>query len=123
MQISTVSSQVSPAYGSAAYSQMKINRSETSYSHNENIDIYYHEDDGGSSIQLSLNRHVEYLETTYTDQGLLLQPETNSLPLSGEVETSQTESLLNVQKQYLDIIRNRVEYLLDQLIQNSKGEQ
>jgi len=119
MQISTVSNPVSPVYGSAAYSQLHINRTETSYTRNENIDIYYHEKDGDSSVQLSLNRHVEYHETTYTAQGLLLQPETNSLPLSGEIETTETESLLNVQEQYLDIIRKKVEYLLNQLMHNS----
>lgn len=117
MQIFTVSNPVSPAYGNTAHSQMHI--SETSYTQHESIDIYYHENDGDSSVQLSLNRYVEYHESTYTAQGLMLQPKTNSLPLSGEIKTSETESLLNVQEQYLDIIRKKVEYLLNQLAQNS----
>lgn len=119
MQISTVSNPVSPAYGNTSLSQMRI--SEKSYIQHENIDIYYHENDGNSSVQLSLNRHVEYHEYTYTAQGLSLLPETNSLQLSGEIETSDTKSLLNVQEQYLDIIKKKVEYLLNQLMQNSKG--
>ena len=119
MQISTVSNPVSPAYGNTALSQMQINRTETSYTRHENIDIYYQ--NGDTSVQLSLNSYIEYHESTYTAEGIVLQPEMNSLQLSGEIETIDTKSLLIVKEQYLDIIRKKVEYLLDQLIQNSKG--
>lgn len=121
MQISTVTNPVSPAYGNASYSQMRL--SETSFTQHESIDIYYQENDGGSSVQLSLNRHVEYHESTYTAQGLMLQPESISQPQSGEVETTGMESQFNIQEQtaYLDIIRKKVEYLLNKLIENSNN--
>lgn len=63
MQISTVTDTVSPANGSNAYSQIHTNRTATSYTQHENMDIYYHEHDGDRSVLLSLNRQMNTMNS------------------------------------------------------------
>ena len=116
MQISTIPDTVSSAYNS--FVPTRTYSSEITSIQQETIDISYQNRD--YSVQLSLNKSIEYNESMYTAEGLLPQTETNFLQPSNELETSQSETVLNLYEQYLDMIRRRVEYLLNQLIQNSE---
>ena len=116
MQTSSIPDTVSSAYNS--FVPTRTYSSEINSIQQETIDISYQ--NGDYSVQLSLNQSIEYNESMYTAEGLLPQTETNFLQPSNELETSQSETVQNLYEQYLNLIRRKVEYLLNQLIKNSE---
>ncbi|MCE5249724.1 DUF5610 domain-containing protein [bacterium] len=112
MQISTLANAVSPTYGNQVYSQStsgKLSRTSAT------ADISYQNQ--GDSVQLSLTGRIEYEEVTYSAEGTLSQ----TAPVEEESGTEESNLAENLYNRYLEIIRKRIEYLLQEIFGQGKN--
>ena len=100
----------------------------TRYYHKENIELNINSSDSNTSINLSLSSSVTYQETIYNEKGLIVgfsksNSGDNSILPRGITEVDdappEIDSLIdNVWENYLELLRERVEYLLKQITEN-----
>ena len=112
MQISTMSDLVSLPQSSSTYSSTYL--SEKTASEQTSLSVDY--DGAGNISQVTYSKSSSYQESTYSSEGLMVQ--SSSTPYSALESGSLTESgsARYSQYQYLDVLRQRVTYLLNELI-------
>ncbi len=103
----------------------------TQYYHQENIELNINYSDQDTIINLSLSSSVTYMETTYNEKGMIpglsnRNSGVDSILPRGITETDvaiqEIDSFVdNVLDNYLQLIRERVEYLLKQLTEKNSG--
>jgi len=126
MNISPLSPQVNSFQYSSSTQKIAVQ-----YYHHENVELNINFSDQNTSIDLSLSSSVTYLETTYNDKGLIVglsqsAPAGNSILPRKITETdaalpgidSVTDKILG---NYLELLKERVEYLLKQITEKRGG--
>lgn len=94
----------------------------THYYNQENVELNINYSDQNYSVNLSLSSSVTYIETTYTENGFMVNlPISNfkdiAVPPRGNINTGEVLSESDPSfdedwRNYLELIRNRIEYLL-----------
>ena len=120
MQISPLLPQVTP-FNNFTSTQKFVSE----YYHSENFELDINYSDQNNSVDLSLSASVTYIETIYNEQGFMVnqpynnfdEPVVNSQSIiNTDTILSEVESKFNeVWMKYLELIKERVEYLLNQI--------
>ncbi|MBN1291213.1 MAG: hypothetical protein JXB48_05175 [Candidatus Latescibacteria bacterium] len=112
MQISTMTNTFNSPYENINYSRTYL--SEKTVSQQSSLNVSY--DDTGNLSQIRISERMQYHETTYSAEGITSQSTPTPFSILDNGELKEAESTEYIQDQYLEILRRRVAYLLNELI-------
>jgi len=111
MPISALSSGTVSSLGSFLFN--RASALETSFSSQQNANISA--DNQGNSLLLSLSSRIDYYEATYSIKGITGNSGQVDQTATDKTDSTSATQQLNFQATYLEMIRERVAYLLEKL--------